>query len=155
FTAVWCLWLPSEGWSLEVTQPIPDERREVISLADVAGRALQSNLDITISRQTKESRLDDIVIEQPKFDPTLSLNGRYTRTVDPLERPVLGATGSVLNEITKFDQRNHSLSVDATTNLITGGNFDVNYSPSRYSANLADGFLFNPAWTGGLSFTVT
>lgn len=38
---------------------------------------------------------------------------------------------------------------------MTGGNFDVNYSPARYSANLAEGFLFNPAWTGGLSFTVT
>ncbi|MGC4097085.1 MAG: TolC family protein [Nitrospira sp.] len=155
FNAVWCLWLPSESWSLDVTQPIPDERREVISLADVAMRALQSNLDITISRQTKESRLADIVIEQAKFDTTLSLNGRYNRTVDPLERPVLGATDSVLTEITKFDQRNHSLSVDAATNLITGGNFDVNYSPARYRANLADGFLFNPAWTGGLSFTVT
>ena len=154
-SAWWGFCAPSEGWGLDVTQPIPDERREVISLVDVAVRALQSNLDITISRQTKESRLADIVIEQAKFDTTLSLNGRYNRTVDPLERPVLGATDSVLNEITKFDQRNHSLSVDAATNLITGGNFDVNYSPARYSANLADGFLFNPAWTGGLSFTVT
>jgi outer membrane protein TolC len=68
---------------------------------------------------------------------------------------VFGATGFQLNEITKFDQRNHALSVEASTPLITGGNFDVNYSPARYSANLAEGFLFNPAWTGGLSFTVT
>ncbi|HWF61523.1 MAG TPA: TolC family protein [Nitrospira sp.] len=99
--------------------------------------------------------MTDIVIEQAKFDPTVSVNGRYLRTVDPLEQPVLGATGNELTQITKFDQRNHTLSVDASTNLMTGGNFDVNYSPARYSANLAEGFLFNPAWTGGLSFTVT
>lgn len=153
--ALWWMSPPSQVWSLDVTQTIPGERHEVISLADVAVRALQSNLDITISRQTKEGRLTDIVFEQAKFDPTLSVNGRFNRTVDPLERPVLGATDSVLNEITKFDQRNHSVIVDASTNLVTGGNFDVNYSPARNRANLADGFLFNPAWTGGLAFTFT
>ncbi|UVT14324.1 MAG: TolC family protein [Nitrospira sp.] len=153
--AFWWMSSPSHVWSFDAPQTISGERHEVISLADVAVRALQSNLDITISRQTKEGRLTDIVLEQAKFDPTLSLNGRYIRTVDPLERPVLGATGSALNEITRFDQRNHSVSVDASTNLLTGGHFDVNYSPARNRANLADGFLFNPAWTGGLAFTFT
>ena len=146
---------PSRSWSLDVTQPTPQERHEAVSLADAAIRALQNNLDISLSRHTKESRLTDITFEQSKFDPMLSVNGQYFRTVDPLERPVLGATGSELNQITKFDQRNHALSVDASTPLVTGGNFDVNYSPARYSANLAEGFLFNPAWTGGLSFSVT
>ena len=122
---------PSQGWSLDVTQPTPQERHEAVSLADAAVRALQNNLDISLSRHTKESRLTDIVFEQAKFDPTLSVNGQYFRTVDPLERPVLGATGSELNQITKFDQRNHALSVDASTPLVTGGNFGVNYSPAR------------------------
>nr|WP_281720252.1 TolC family protein [Nitrosomonas nitrosa] len=136
-------------------QPIPEERRESISLSDAAVRALQNNLDISISRRTKESRLADIVIEQAKFDPTVSVNGRYLRTVDPLNQPVFGATGFQLNEITPYDQRNHSLTLDASTNLITGGNIGVNYSPARNNVNLAEGFLFNPAWTGGLSFTMT
>lgn len=152
---MWGIVSPSLSWSLDVAQPTSQERHEAVSLADAAVRALQNNLDISLSRHTKESRLTDIVIEQAKFDPTLSVNGRYLRTVDPLEQPVLGATGNALTQITKFDQRNHVLSVDASTNLMTGGNFDVNYSPGRYSANLAEGFLFNPAWTGGLSFTVT
>lgn len=148
---------PSLSWSLDITQPTPTERQEAISLADAAVRALQNNLDISLSRHTKESRLSDIVIEQAKFDPTVSLNGRYFRTVDPLNRPVFGATGFQLNQITTFDQRTHAVSVDASTNLVTGGNIDVNYSPARNNVNqdLADGFLFNPAWTGGLSFTVT
>lgn len=95
---LWGIVSPSQSWSLDVAQPISQERHEAVSLADAAVRALQNNLDISLSRHTKESRLTDIVIEQAKFDPTLSVNGRYLRTVDPLERPVLGATG---NELTK------------------------------------------------------
>ena len=154
---LWGIASPSIGWSLDVTQPIPTERRETVSLADAAVRALQHNLDITISRYTKESRLADIIIEQSKFDPTLSVNGQYNRTVNPLNRPVFGGTDFILEQIRVFDQRLHSLTFDASTNLVTGGNLDINYSPSRTSINqnLARGFLFNPAWTGGLALTFT
>jgi outer membrane protein len=133
------------------------DRREEISLADAALRALKNNLDISISRHTKESRLTDIIVEQAKFDPTLSVNGQYNRTVNPLNRPVFGGTGGNLNQITIFDQRVGQVTVDATTNLITGGNLDLNYSPARTNVNqdVATGFLFNPAWTGGLAATLT
>ena len=136
---------------------VPAERREAISLPDAAVRALQSNLDISISRQTKESRIFDITIEQAKFDPTLSVNGQYNRQVSPLNRPVFGGTGGNLTDIQTFDQRNSSVTVDATQNLITGGNVDLNYSPARTNVNqnLATGFLFNPAYTGGLALTLT
>ena len=153
-----CMSLPHTAWCLDVTQPLPTERRETVSLADAAVRALQNNLDISISRQNRESRLADIIIEQSKFDPNLSINGQYNRTVNPLNRPVFGGTDpNLLGQITTFDQRNHSLTLDAQTNLITGGNLDVNYSPARNSVNqnVARGFLFNPAWTGGLAFTFT
>ena len=155
-TGLACL-APCDSWSFDVTQPSVTERRETVSLADAAIRALQHNLDITISRHTKESRLADIVIEQSKFDPTLSVNGQYNRTVNPLNRPVFGGTFGQLDQIRPFDQRNHSLTFDASTNLITGGNIDINYSPARNSVNqdVARGFLFNPSWTGGLAFTVT
>lgn len=155
--SLWALLVPISSWSLDITKPTLSERHEQISLAEAAVRALQHNLDISISRHTKESRLADIVIEQARFDPTMSVNGRFLRTIDPLERPVFGATGNLLNQITKFDQRNHSVTVDASTNLVTGGNVGVIYNPARNSVNqdLAEGFLFNPAWTGGLSFSVT
>jgi len=141
----------------EDTKTQQGERREAIALVDAAIRALKSNLDITISRQTKESRLSDIVVEQAKFDPTLSVNGQYLRTVNPLNRPVFGGTQSNLTEITIFDQRNSSVTVDAQTNLVTGGNLDLNYSPAYTNVNpaVAQGFLFNPAWTGGLAMTLT
>ena len=40
---------------------------------------------------------------------------------------------------------------------ITGGNVDLNYSPTRTNVNqnLATGFLFNPSYTGGLALTLT
>lgn len=154
---LWRLSSPSDGWSLDATQPIPVERRETVSLADAAVRALQNNIDISISRYNKESRVADIVIEQAKFDPTVSVNGQYLRIVEPLNRPVFGGTGSILNEIRPFDQRTHSLTIDATKSLMTGGNIDLNYNPERnnFNQNVAEGFLFNPAWTGGLSFTLS
>ena len=141
----------------DATKATPGERREEISLSEAALRALKNNLDISISRHTKESRLTDIIVEQAKFDPTLSVNGQYNRTVNPLNRPVFGGTGGSLNEITIFDQRNGTVTVDATTNLLTGGNLDLNYSPARTNVNqdVASGFLFNPAWTGGLALTLT
>lgn len=147
----------ARAYSQDQMKPSPVERREGISLSDAAIQALQNNLDITISRQTKESRLADIIVEQAKFDPTFSVNGQYNRTVNPLNRPVFGGTVGNLNEITTFDQRSSSVTVDATQNLITGGNVDLNYSPARTNVNqnVAQGFLFNPAYTGGLALTLT
>jgi outer membrane protein TolC len=149
--------LPFQGWSAELTQPTPPEHPARISLADAAVQALQRNLDIRLSRRTMESRVADIVIEQAKFDPTVSVNGRFNRAADPLNRPVFGATGNQLDQVMAFDQRTHSLTAEVSTTLLTGGNINLNYSPSRSSVNqdLAAGFLFNPAWTGGLTFTVT
>ena len=146
------------AWAAEdSSKPSSVERREEISLADAALRALKNNLDISISRQTKESRLTDIAVEYAKFDPTFSVNGQYNRTVNPLNRPVFGGTGGTLNDVTIFDQRSQSVTVDATSNLLTGGNVDLNYSPTRTNVNqnVATGFLFNPAWTGGLALTLT
>ena len=154
---LWIIPAPTDGWSLDTTEPPPAERRETLSLADAALRALQHNLDINISRHTKESRLADIVIEQAKFDPTFSINGQYNRVASPLNRPVFGGTGGTLNNITTFDQRTNSVTVDATQSLITGGSVNLNYSPSRTNVNqdVARGFLFNPSWTGGLGVTLT
>jgi outer membrane protein TolC len=148
---------PGFSWGSDESTAPPAERRETISLADAAIRALQHNLDISISRQTKDSRLADITVEQAKFDPTLSVNGQYNRTVSPLNRPVFGSTNQDLTQITTFDQRTQSVTLDATTNLLTGGNVDLNYSPSRtnINQNLATGFLFNPSYTGGLVLTLT
>ncbi|WP_447979654.1 TolC family protein [Candidatus Nitrospira bockiana] len=131
------------------------EPRHPISVSDAVLQALERNLDITISRQTKESKLTDIIFEQAKFDPTLSLNAQYNRLVSPLNRPVLGFTGAVLRDVTTFDQNTSSVTLDLTQNLLTGANYDINYSPQRNFVAGPNTFLFNPAYTGGLAFTVT
>jgi outer membrane protein TolC len=156
-TALWIISAPAAGWGSDGTDEMRSERSETLSLAEAALRALQHNLDISISRHTKESRLADIVIEQSRFDPTLSLNSTYNRIANPLNRPVFGGTVDMLPQILIFDQRTHSATLDVTQNLITGGNLNLNYSPSRVNVNhdVARGFLFNPAWTGGLAFTLT
>ncbi len=162
--------LPGLGWGLEIDKAPPAERRETISLADAALQALKHNLDINVSRQTKESRQADITIEQAKFDPTLSVNGQFNRTLAPLNRPVFGFSRPTLTEIQKFDQQTQSVTFDAATNLPTGGNIDLNYSPARTNVAGAQGcfgqpvgapgcvggsFLFNPSWTGGFALTFT
>ncbi|MBA5869816.1 MAG: hypothetical protein GDA68_07430 [Nitrospira sp. CR2.1] len=149
------LWTAGASFGLEVTTPVPTERREAMSLADAVLKALQNNLDIHIGRQTKESRLADIIIEQAKFDPTVSLNGQYNRQVAPLNRPILGFSGANLQDITKFDQNTSTVTADITQNLPTGANYDLNYSPQRNYVSGPNTFLFNPAWTGGLALTVT
>src|SRR5258705_10895942 len=58
---------PGLSWGLEIGNPPSEERREPISLPDAPVRALQHNLDISISRQTKESRLADIIGEQARI----------------------------------------------------------------------------------------
>src|SRR5262250_787847 len=96
----------------EGTEAVP---KQAISLADAALRALQNNLDISISRQTKESRLTDIVVEQAKFDPLLSFNGQYNRSVSPLNRPILGFGGNVPGiggQPQPFDQNSVQTTVD-------------------------------------------
>ena len=147
----------ADASALDPQPKTPQERRESVALSDAVLRALESNLDISISRKTKESRVADIIAEQAKFDPTLSLNGQYNRSVQPLNRPVFGGTNQDLKEIQTFDQRNHALTLDVTQNLMTGANYDLNYSPQRSNVNqdVANGFLFNPAYFGGLAFTLT
>jgi outer membrane protein len=142
------------AWGTDRQDGKPDGRQPV-SVNDAVLKALERNLDITVSRQTKEARLTDIIFEQSKFDPTVSLNAQYNRLVQPLNRPVLGFTGVVLRDIETFDQNTSSVTLDMNQNLVTGGNYDINYSPQRTFVAGQNTFLFNPAYTGGLAFTLT
>lgn len=143
--------------SAETPKPPQGDRREAISLADALLRALQHNLDISISRQTKEMRLTDIIFEQAKFDPLLSVNGQYNRSVSPLNRPVLGFGGNTVGdqEPPAFDQNSSQVTLDVTQNLLTGANYDLNFSPSRVFVGGNPQFLFNPGYQSGLAFTLT
>ncbi len=154
---VLCLGIGLTGsWAETPTARPPEPRKEAISLVDAVLQALQRNLDITISRQTKESRITDIIAEQAKFDPTVSANGQYNRQVSPLNRPVFGFSGTPdLTKIQTFDQNQSTVTFDMTQNLLTGANYDINFSPQRTFVAGNTGFLFNPGYTSGLAFTLT
>lgn len=147
--------LLAPAWGVEPTAGPSTERREPTSLADAVLRALEHNLDITIARQSRDARLTDIISEQAKFDPLLSLNGQYNRSISPLNRPVFGLSGEALRQIESFDQNQFQITADMTQNLLTGGNYDVNFSPSRTFVAGAQGFLFNPGYQSGLALTFT
>jgi outer membrane protein TolC len=153
--AVAALLALGHAWAIEQPEDAQGVRKQAVSLADIVLRALQNNLDISVSRQTRDSRLTDIVFEQAKFDPTLSLNGQYNRSITPLNRPLFGLTGSDLTAIQKFDQNSASVTADLTQNLLTGANYDLNYSPSRTFVTGPQTFLFNPGWQSGLALTLT
>jgi outer membrane protein TolC len=147
--------LLAPAWGIEPTAGPPTERRQPISLADAVLRALEHNLDITIARQSRDARLTDIIAEQAKFDPLLSLNGQYNRSISPLNRPVFGLSGEALRRIEGFDQNQFQITADMTQNLLTGANYDLNFSPSRTFVAGAQGFLFNPGYQSGLALTFT
>ncbi|MDE3119434.1 MAG: TolC family protein, partial [Nitrospirota bacterium] len=52
-------------------------------------------------------------------------------------------------------QNSSSVTADLTQNLLTGANYDLNYSPQRTFVAGNTGFLFNAGWTSGLALTLT
>src|SRR5690242_17782202 len=145
------------AWGAE-PPPTGDQRRPVL-LKDAVLEALERNLFFHTKHDIQDTRITDILFEQSKFDPTVSFNAQYNRLVSPLNRPILGFSGSNVaaptGEPTKFDQNTSTLTADMTQNLPTGANYDVNYSPQRTFVGGPNSFLFNPSYTGGLAFTLT
>jgi outer membrane protein TolC len=138
------LQLASAG-SAAVPEEKPTERQQAISLADAVLRALERNLDITVSRQTRDLLLPDIKFEQAKFDPTLSLSASQSRSITPLNRPFFGVTGSQLSsEPTSFDVRETTATLGLTQRILTGATYALTFSPDRTFVPSATGFLFNP-----------
>ncbi len=129
---------------------------KAVSLRGAVLEALEHNLDITISRHTKEARLTDILFEQAKFDPTLDFSARYDRTVNPVNQPIFGfSPGSVVTEPQTFDQNVEKFDVGLSQKLITGGDWDFTFNPQRTSIAGPTGFLFNPAYTSSLTLNLT
>ncbi len=134
------------------------EPEEAIALATAVMGALEHNLDIAISRQNAEARLTDVLFEQAKFDPTLDITGRYDRFVTPLNQPILGVTGPILNEPATFDQNVTTLSMGLKQKLLTGGDYDLTFQPldRTFIANPPPrGFLFNPAYQSNVTLNLS
>ena len=132
---------------------IPSDSVITLTLRDAVMQALENNLDIQVSRHTRDAGLTDIVFEQAKFDPMVQLGGRYDRTVSPLNRPVFGLGGVTLgNEPDNFDQNDTRFNLGYSQRLFTGGSYDLTFDTNRNSVAGPTGFLFNPSYSSNLSF---
>ncbi len=128
--------------------PIPPEPKETLALADAVLRALERNLDITISRRTREIRLTDILFEQAKFDPTLNLSGRYDRTVSPVNIQTTSFTAPTR------DQNDSLVSAGIKQKFLTGTDYDLNFN-SRRTFVAGRTSLFNPSYDSGFTLNLS
>lgn len=144
----------NEQWSFQ--ELLPSDSVITLTLEEAVMQALEHNLDIRVSRHSRDVRLTDIVFQQAQFDPTVELGGRYDRTVVPLNRPIFGLEGVTLGSIPDtFDQNETNFSLGLKQKLLTGGSYDLTFDTNRNSVAGSTSFLFNPAYSSDLLFNLT
>ena len=147
---------PASSEDAALKELIPSASVITLTIRDAVMQALENNLDIQVSRHTRDAQLTDIVLEQAKFDPTVQLGGRYDRTVSPLNRPVFGFGGvTVGKEPDNFDQNDTRFNLGYSQRLLTGGSYDLTFDTNRNSVAGTTVFLFNPSYSSNLSFILT
>ena len=135
---------------------IPSDSVMTLTLHDAVMQALEHNVEIRVSRHTRDAQLTDIIFEQAQFDPTVQLGGRYDRTVTPLNRPVFGFGGVTIgNDPDNFDQNDTQFNLGYSQRLFTGGSYDLTFDTNRNSVAGTTAFLFNPSYVSNLSFNLT
>ena len=147
---------PASTEDAALKELIPSDPLITLTLRDAVMQALEHNIDIQVSRHTRDAQLTDIIFEQAKFDPTIQLGGRYDRTVAPLNRPVFGFGGvGIRNDPDNFDQNDSRFNLDYSQRLLTGGSYDLTFDTSRNSVAGTTGFLFNPSYGSNLAVNLT
>ncbi len=135
---------------------IPSDSVITLTLRDAVLQALENNIDIQVSRHTRDAKVTDIVFEQAKFDPTIQLGGRYERQVSPLNRPIFGFGGVTIGtEPDNFDQNDTRVNLGYSQRLLTGGSYDLTFDTTRNSVAGSTSFLFNPSYASNLGVNVT
>ena len=131
-------------------------QEKLLSITDAVLLALENNLDISVSRRTRDTRLTDILFEQAKFHPTLNFSGRFDRSTIPLNRPIFGFGGITTgNEPDNISQVEAKSDIGISQKFLSGGSFDLTFDSSRTSVQGQTSFLFNPAYTTGLRLNLT
>jgi len=147
---------PDTMLSFDVESLLDDKSVVTISLNEVVLQALKHNLDIIVSKQTRDVRVTDILFEQAKFDPTVEISARYDRSVVPLNRPVFGFGGVTQGgDPDNFDQNDTKVSLGITQKLYSGGTYDMTLDTDRNSVAGPSSFLFNPSYTANFLVNLT
>jgi len=135
---------------------IPEDSVITLTIRDAVMQALENNLDIQVSRYTRDVRLTDIVFQEAEFDPTVELGGRYDRRIIPLNRPIFGLSGVAIgNDPDTFDQNDTGFNLGLTQKLLTGGNYGLRFDTNRNSVAGNNAFLFNPSYSSNLLANLT
>ena len=146
----------SSNEDLTFTELLPSDSVITLTLQEAVMQALEHNLDIQVSRQSRDVRLTDIIFQQAQFDPTVQLSGRYDRNVSPLNRPIFGFGGATVgSEPDKIDQNDTNLGLGIKQKLLTGGSYDLKFDTNRNSVAGETSFLFNPSYSSNLRFDLT
>ena len=141
---------------LEFKEFLPSDSVITLTLQEAVMQALEHNLDIRVSRQTRDVRLTDIIFQEAQFDPTIQLSGRYDRNVSPLNRPIFGFGGQTQgSDPDKIDQNDRNFKLGLNQRLLTGGSYDLAFDTNRNSVAGTTSFLFNPSYTSNLHFNLT
>jgi outer membrane protein TolC len=146
----------SDNEELALKELLPSDSVVTLTLQEAVMQALEHNLDIQVSRHTRDVRLTDIVFQQAQFDPTVQLSGQYDRNVSPLNRPIFGFGGATVgSEPDQIDQNDTNLRLGMKQKLLTGGSYDLTFDTNRNSVAGTTSFLFNPSYTSNLRFDLT
>ena len=146
----------SEMEDLALKELLPSDSVVTLTLKEAVLQALENNLDIQVSRYTRDVRLTDIVFQEAEFDPTVELGGQYDRTIFPLNRPIFGLGGVAIgNEPDVLDQNDMRFNLGLTQKLITGGTYDLRFDTDRNSVAGPNAFLFNPSYSSNLIANLT
>lgn len=146
----------SDKEELALRELLPSDTVLTLTLQEAIMQALEQNLDIQVSRHSRDIRLTDIIFQQAQFDPTVELSGRYDRTVSPLNRPIFGFGGVTIgSEPDNFDQNETNFRLGMKQKLLTGGSYDLTFDTGRNSVAGTTSFLFNPSYASNLRFNLT
>jgi outer membrane protein TolC len=130
---------------------IPEDSVITLTIRDAVMQALENNLDIQVSRYSRDVRLTDIVFQEAEFDPTVELGGRYDRRIIPLNRPIFGLSGVAIgNDPDTLDQNDTEFNLGFTQKLLSGGNYGLRFDTDRNSVAGNNAFLFNPSYSSNI-----
>jgi outer membrane protein TolC len=130
--------LPVELTSLATADGVP------IRINDVIGLALQSNLQLAISRYAPLNSTYGIQSARANFDPSLNLQGRVGRSSSVSGNTTEG-TGAISNLSGNY-------SIGYSHNLLYGTSYGVNFNVSRSASNRISATR-NPEWRASVQYS--
>jgi outer membrane protein TolC len=132
---------------------IPKDEPLILSLQDGIKLVLQNNLDITIEQQNPAISQADITIQKANFDPSLTLDVN-------IDRSIVAPFSNSLDATQGTDNAHVNYNAELTQKLLTGGNYDLNFTNQRLHTNITSNALINPglinpSYTSVLLLTLT